>query len=274
MTHYRSQVSLVKLAVKDDKMKSFLTKFFIPFALITTSLFAQNSDSLYTITGRVFNSQNNSPLVGTNIVIRGTFLGAATDLNGNFTIRNVPRTKKVLEVLHIGFKSTLLEVDLDSSVHKVFALIGLNEDNPKARFPSALKIDKAKTSKWETIELRSPFTFKLPKYLKLDKQYGYVDFAEARRYYSETMNVIFAYGMGVGPTQFELNMKDFSRTYWIIGCRAAEVVSYRKEDSIDGLRYHMSVYFGGGIEVALWINYKYEEDYETAKNILASIEFK
>jgi len=42
------------------------------------------------IEGSIFDSQNNEPLPGANVVIEGTRYGAATDLKGKFVISQIP----------------------------------------------------------------------------------------------------------------------------------------------------------------------------------------
>ncbi|MBK7980439.1 MAG: carboxypeptidase-like regulatory domain-containing protein [Ignavibacteriae bacterium] len=42
------------------------------------------------ISGVIKDSQTGEPLIGANILIEGTNLGAATDVNGNYVILNIP----------------------------------------------------------------------------------------------------------------------------------------------------------------------------------------
>ncbi|MDP8205715.1 MAG: TonB-dependent receptor [Candidatus Electryonea clarkiae] len=53
--------------------------------------------------GTVLNQDDRSPAVGANVILRGTSLGAATDLDGNFRIGNVPPTIYAVQVSAIGF---------------------------------------------------------------------------------------------------------------------------------------------------------------------------
>jgi len=48
------------------------------------------SGSAGKITGHVIDAETNDPLVVVNILIEGTRMGAATDVNGEYTILNVP----------------------------------------------------------------------------------------------------------------------------------------------------------------------------------------
>ncbi|MDO9547592.1 MAG: TonB-dependent receptor, partial [Candidatus Marinimicrobia bacterium] len=57
------------------------------------------------INGTVRSISTAEPLPGTNILLKGTLLGAASDLGGEFHILNVPPGDYTLEVLNIGYQS-------------------------------------------------------------------------------------------------------------------------------------------------------------------------
>jgi iron complex outermembrane receptor protein len=50
-------------------------------------------------------SEDSSPLAGINISLQGTLLGAATDINGNFVIRNIPPGTYTLLATGIGYSA-------------------------------------------------------------------------------------------------------------------------------------------------------------------------
>lgn len=56
-------------------------------------LFAQQKS----VTGRV-TDDNNEPLPGANVVVKGTFVGTITDTDGNYKIQ-IPEDKKVLSFI-------------------------------------------------------------------------------------------------------------------------------------------------------------------------------
>ncbi len=71
------------------------TKGVIPLLVITLLISVIFSSQAWTantgkISGRVFKKETNEPLIGVNMIIEGTFLGAATDEDGYFVILNVP----------------------------------------------------------------------------------------------------------------------------------------------------------------------------------------
>lgn len=85
--------------------------------LLTSSLFAQIPGK---IMGIVTDSDGN-PLVGVNIVVEGTYLGASSDEDGQFLILNVPPGTYTLTASYIGYqsmklKNVLVQPDLTTRV--------------------------------------------------------------------------------------------------------------------------------------------------------------
>ncbi len=71
------------------------------------------------IKGRVLNAKDRSPVVGANVVLRGTNLGAATDLDSYFEIRNIPPGSYALEVSAVGYEPAVLTDQMVSNVRPV-----------------------------------------------------------------------------------------------------------------------------------------------------------
>lgn len=59
------------------------------------------------LSGSVKDSQTGEPLVGANIIIVGTEFGAATNLDGNFVILNIPPGSYSVKVSYIGYQVSL-----------------------------------------------------------------------------------------------------------------------------------------------------------------------
>jgi TonB-linked SusC/RagA family outer membrane protein len=55
-----------------------------------------------TVTGTVADASNGDPLVGANVIVKGTTTGTITDIDGNFSL-GVPAGATVLEVSYIGY---------------------------------------------------------------------------------------------------------------------------------------------------------------------------
>jgi outer membrane receptor protein involved in Fe transport len=67
-----------------------------------TPLFAQNSGK---ISGRIVDSRSKEPIPMANIVIRGTMYGAASDIEGNYYILNLPPGSYDLTASIVGYRS-------------------------------------------------------------------------------------------------------------------------------------------------------------------------
>jgi outer membrane receptor protein involved in Fe transport len=57
-----------------------------------------------TISGKISDAANGETLPGVNVLVKGTYYGAATDMDGNFTIPNVNPGTYTVEVSMIGYK--------------------------------------------------------------------------------------------------------------------------------------------------------------------------
>ncbi len=67
-----------------------------------------------TINGTVIDAVNGEPLTGGNVLIKGTFMGSATDKDGYFSIENIPDGDHVVIAAMIGFKSDTKKVTIVS----------------------------------------------------------------------------------------------------------------------------------------------------------------
>src|SRR6056297_556164 len=57
------------------------------------------------VSGIVTDAENGNPLIGVNVMLSGTSFGAATDMEGYFTILNVPPGKYEVTASSIGYKT-------------------------------------------------------------------------------------------------------------------------------------------------------------------------
>jgi len=77
--------------------RNLLSFFFLTIATIT---YGQNK-----FTAIVLDSFTNDPLVGATTVLKGTTIGASSDLNGNVTVFNIPNGEQVIMVSFIGYET-------------------------------------------------------------------------------------------------------------------------------------------------------------------------
>lgn len=73
---------------------------------LSASLFAQTTGK---ITGTVTDEESGNPLMGANVLIEGTYLGAATDTDGKFFILNVPPGKYEVKIMFMGYATLTVE---------------------------------------------------------------------------------------------------------------------------------------------------------------------
>jgi hypothetical protein len=97
--------------IKNQKLKNLFIVFFMIFLTInSTKINAQENGSVF---GKVVDSSTGEELIGANILLEGTTIGAATDIEGNFRISNVVPGTYTLIASMIGYskyKVTDLEI--------------------------------------------------------------------------------------------------------------------------------------------------------------------
>ena len=78
------------------------------FLITAETAFAQTG----TLKGYVYDKTSNEVLLGTNVTIKNTSLGAATDLYGNYFISNIPIGKQIVIVSYIGYQPDTISVNV------------------------------------------------------------------------------------------------------------------------------------------------------------------
>lgn len=95
--------------------------FYLALLLFPFSLFSQTG----IIEGRVFDEINNEAVIGANVIIKGTAIGASTDADGNYKIENLDAGLFNIEVSYLGYETqTRFEVQVSNakSVRLDFAM--------------------------------------------------------------------------------------------------------------------------------------------------------
>lgn len=131
------------------KIRTTLTFGFFTIMLLTfttASLFAQG-----TVEGKV-TDQNGDPLLAANVLLKGTTYGAATNIDGNYTIKSVPAGDYTLRVSMVGFSPQEFSITIvDGETSEQNAILGediLNMEsvvitgtsNPKTKLQSSVAI--------------------------------------------------------------------------------------------------------------------------------------
>jgi len=102
--------------------KIFLTAY---LAMIPLLVFAQSLDLQATI----LDEENNEPLIGATLLIRGTNQGSVSDMFGNVVIKNVLVGRHNISISYIGYETIDTIIDItDLSEPLVFRLHSVSED--------------------------------------------------------------------------------------------------------------------------------------------------
>ena len=141
----------------------------ILFLLITTFTFAQQSGMVV--------DQNDEPLPGASVVIKGTTMGTTTDFDGKFSI-NVSQGD-VLVVSYVGFSTSEVTFDggdlvvvLNEGEALDEVLVTGNRSKPRTAIDSAVPIDNIKTESVLNVgeaSIERALTFSIPSYNSQDQ---------------------------------------------------------------------------------------------------------
>ncbi len=80
--------------------------------LVAGTLLGQETGS---VTGHVKDAQSGDPLIGVNLIIKGTNLGAATDIEGNYKIVNVSAGKHILLASYVGYQVKTIDINVQAN---------------------------------------------------------------------------------------------------------------------------------------------------------------
>ncbi len=108
-----------------------MKKTVIILLLLPVLLFAGTTGKL---TGKVTDASTGEPLIGVNILLEGTTLGAATDVNGNYTILNIPPGLYSVRISFIGYTTI--------TVNNVRILVDLTTTLPVQLSSSSIAMDE------------------------------------------------------------------------------------------------------------------------------------
>ncbi len=78
------------------------------------------------VSGTVYSAEDNEPIAGASVMVKGTQLGSFTDADGNFTINNLPAKAKTLVITFVGMnpkevaiQQGKMEIYLESSAEQL-----------------------------------------------------------------------------------------------------------------------------------------------------------
>jgi len=87
-----------------------LVSIIVCFLIGATVLVAQ----VKSVSGQIFSNEDGEPVVGASVVVKGTQRGIMTDIDGKFTLNDLPGSAKTLVISYIGMKTQ--EVSIKSKL--------------------------------------------------------------------------------------------------------------------------------------------------------------
>ena len=101
-------------------MKKKTKRFFVSFLftlslLVGSNVIAQTNN--FEVSGTVVSAEDNMPLPGVSIVLKGTTTGVTTDFDGNYSIKIPDGNSGVLEFSYLGFETRDLAVNGQSTIN-------------------------------------------------------------------------------------------------------------------------------------------------------------
>ncbi|MEI7675341.1 MAG: TonB-dependent receptor [Bacteroidales bacterium] len=123
----------------------------ILFLLHTISNFAYVS-SANSLVGKITDSRNGEALIGVSVYFPDLKIGAVSDVNGEYQIKNLPASKVMIQLTYLGFRTVLEAVDLSVVSSRNFQLeyaatelnevvvTGLTRSSEQKRTPTPISI--------------------------------------------------------------------------------------------------------------------------------------
>ena len=81
------------------------------------------------ITGKVYSESDGEPVFGASVFVVGTTMGAGTDMDGNFTIENVPATATTIRVSYVGMTTQEVQITRGKPMKIVLVEDGVTLDD-------------------------------------------------------------------------------------------------------------------------------------------------
>lgn len=81
--------------------------------MMTVNVFADGRS----VTGTVFSAEDNEPLIGATVKVKGENNAAATDIDGQFRLNGVSPSAKHLEVSYVGYQPQTVEIKPDMKIY-------------------------------------------------------------------------------------------------------------------------------------------------------------
>ncbi len=159
--------------------------------LLSSALFAQS----YTLSGVVTSKESGEKLVGANVYVKGTTNGAATDVNGKFSIPALQAGKYTVVCSYIGFETIEENINLSNNMKLNFSL-----DDHQFSLNVTVLADRA-------TERETPVAFTNIDKKEMEKQLGSRDIPLILN----TTPSVYATSQGGGSGDARINIRGFNQ---------------------------------------------------------------
>lgn len=116
-------------------MKGLLTLMALMTVVIASALGQRKAS------GYVYSVSDDQPVIGATVLVKGTTIGTSTDIDGNFTIKNVPANASKLVISYVGMLPTEVSIGEDLK-------IGLHSDSQELNDVMVVAYGTAKKSEY------------------------------------------------------------------------------------------------------------------------------
>ena len=87
-----------------------MEKFHLKFLLLSLCCLLTSTVFARTVTGVVLDALDDEPVIGATVMVQDTKIGTSTNLDGEFTITDVPESAKFITVSFVGMKTQTVEI--------------------------------------------------------------------------------------------------------------------------------------------------------------------
>jgi TonB-dependent receptor len=98
-----------------DKITAVLLSVLISL-VFSYDLSAQSETGRSSVYGIVMDAESGDPLTGATVIIRGSNIGTATDMEGRFRLRRVPSGSQIIAINYVGYETYEEEITLEGGV--------------------------------------------------------------------------------------------------------------------------------------------------------------
>ncbi|NMM49597.1 TonB-dependent receptor [Marinigracilibium pacificum] len=152
-----------------------------------------------TVTGKLVDSETGEGLLGANVVIEGTTIGAIVDLNGAFTISGAPSGNQTLDISYIGYETRKVEVNVPNGGTVNTGTLKLNS--------AAVGLSEVQVIASVAIDRKTPVAVSTIKSKEIQEKVGNQEFPEMLR----NTPSIYVTKQGGGFGDSRINVRGFDQ---------------------------------------------------------------